>query len=84
MLYEVITGDSASAPPTTTAALAGTADGSGWYVSDVEVVLTAADQGGGVAATYYSLDGGSYVEGTRVVISTDGRHTLDYYSYNFV
>jgi len=79
-LIKLGSGDAVSAPPTTAAALNGTAGDSGWYVTDVEVVLTAADQGAGVAATYYSLDGGRYVEGTQVLITTDGRHTLSYYS----
>ena len=46
--------------PTTTISLSGTLGGYGWYVSDVEVTLTATDNegGSGVAETKYSLDEG--------------------------
>lgn len=46
--------------PTTTISLSGTVGDFDWYVSDVEVTLTATDNegGSGVAETKYSLDGG--------------------------
>lgn len=46
--------------PTTTISLSGALGNYGWYGSDVEVTLTAADNtgGSGVAETRYSLDGG--------------------------
>ncbi|HUV56648.1 MAG TPA: S8 family peptidase [Dehalococcoidales bacterium] len=45
--------------PTTTISLSGTMGDYDWYVSDVEVTLTATDDGGsGVAETQYSLDSG--------------------------
>jgi len=46
--------------PTTTISLIGTAGNDPWYLSDVEVVIAAADNdgGSGVAETQYSLDGG--------------------------
>ena len=47
-------------PPTSAIALRGAPGKDGWYVSQVEVTLTAADNegGSGVAYTEYSLDGG--------------------------
>jgi parallel beta-helix repeat protein len=66
-------------PPMTTAVLAGTYMGS-WYVSNVQITLTAVDYTG-VDAIYYKVDGGSWVEYTTpVVVSADGQHTLYYYS----
>lgn len=45
--------------PTTTISLSGTMGDFNWYVSDVEVTITATDTGGsGVDVTKYSLDGG--------------------------
>jgi len=45
--------------PITTISLSGTMGDYDWYVSDVEVTITATDEGGsGVAETKYSLDGG--------------------------
>ncbi len=53
---------------------------------DVTVHLTASDALSGVSHTYYSLDGGPWLEGTEVVVaapaddSGDGAHTIWYYS----
>jgi|GEM_PF-914702 len=46
--------------PTTTISLIGTAGNDPWYLSDVEVVISAADNdgGSGVTETRYSVDGG--------------------------
>jgi len=45
--------------PTTTISLSGTMGDYDWYVSDVEVTITATDTGGsGVAETKYTMDGG--------------------------
>ncbi len=43
-------------PPITTISLSGTAGDDEWYVSDVEVTLTATDEGGTVALIEYSFD----------------------------
>jgi hypothetical protein len=56
----------------------------GWYVSNVEVTLTATDDRE-VAATYYSIDGGSWLEYTApITVSADGEHTVSYYSVDGV
>ncbi|MBU1158050.1 MAG: hypothetical protein KKE24_01770 [Candidatus Thermoplasmatota archaeon] len=68
-------------PPLTTVDLAGTEGENGWYISDVEVTLTAAGGTGGVNSTYYSLDGGAWTEYTdSFTVTADGSHTLRYYS----
>ena len=68
--------------PITTISLSGTLGEGGWYISDVEVTLTATDNpgGSGVAETKYSLDAGetwqTYIspftvtaEGTTLVLA---------------
>ena len=51
-----------------------------WNNTDVTVSLNAADALSGVAATYYTLDGGAQQSGTSVAISTEGIHTLQFWS----
>ncbi len=68
-------------PPTTTASLVGNFGDNGWYVSPVSVTLTAGDPASGVAATSYRLDGGAWTTyGGSVPITSDGSHTVDFYS----
>lgn len=52
------TGD--STPPTTTASLSGVPGNDGWYRSDVQVTLSATDEGSGVAGTSYRLNGADW------------------------
>ncbi|MCZ8519434.1 LamG-like jellyroll fold domain-containing protein [Paenibacillus caseinilyticus] len=63
------------APVTTAAGLP-----AGWVNRDVLVTLQAEDEGGGTAATYYSIDGGPVQPGTTVQIRGDGTHRLTYWS----
>ena len=44
------------------------------------LVFAPTDTGSGVAATYYSLDGGAVQTGTSVLIAGAGRHTVKFYS----
>ncbi|CAM3341936.1 cadherin-like beta sandwich domain-containing protein [Paenibacillus lupini] len=53
---------------------------SGWVNHDVTVNLTTSDNVSGVAATYYTLDGGAKQEGTSLHVIEDGVHTLVYWS----
>ena len=57
----------------------------GWYVSPVEVTLTAIDNREDEITTYYRIDGGSWLTYTTpVTIGVDGEHTVDYYSVDDV
>ncbi len=69
--------------PTTTHAAEGTLGRNGWYIaSPVLVTLRPADTMSGVRETKYRLDGESWRTwtGTPIVVSGEGRHTLEYYS----
>ena len=52
------------------------------YVGTATIALTATDNtgGSGVASTHYSVDGGSFVAGTQVTVTTIGNHTLAFFS----
>ena len=58
----------------------------GWRTSAVTVTLTANDALSGIASTEYRVDGGSFQNGTSVLIpapadhSNDGAHTVEYRS----
>jgi hypothetical protein len=65
-----------SGPPVTTSNAP-----SGWSTATVNVSLTATDTGSGVAYTRYKLDSAAVATYTAAVpISTDGTHTLLYWS----
>ncbi|MGV2939777.1 Ig-like domain repeat protein [Mesobacillus sp. LC4] len=51
-----------------------------WYQSEMKVVLTATDDLSGVKATYYSLDGENFTEGTEISLEADGIYEVFYYS----
>ena len=66
---------------TTAAVTAGTLGTSGWYTSAVTIGLSATDNLSNVAATYYSLNGGTtWAPGTSVAVSAQGTTTVSYYS----
>lgn len=64
--------------PVTTAAVSGTLNSGGAYVTSAKVTLSATDAGGsGVDRTEYSLDGGPYLAYTTpVIVDALGYHTL--------
>lgn len=67
--------------PTTGIALTGTAGTSGWYISGVQVKLTATDDTSGIALTEYKVDDGSWTPyPAEFTFSTEGAHTLWYRS----
>ena len=70
--------------PITTSSVSGDRGSNNWYISNVSVVLTATDTESGVRATYYSLDGAATSSGATVSITTEGSHTLSYYSVDNV
>jgi hypothetical protein len=51
-----------------------------WQNTDVPVTFTATDSLSGVAATYYTVDGGAQQTGTSLLLTTEGVHTLTYWS----
>jgi len=71
-------------PPSTTDALIGTPGDNGWYVSNVTVILSAADSGSGVKEIRYVVDGGAeqiILAGTASIgLTSDGIHTVSYYA----
>jgi len=70
-----------STSPVTSAIISGTTGVNGWYTSDIQVTLSAVDDGLGVNSTYYGIDSGIW---TKYVgpfsITTEGQHTVHYYS----
>ena len=50
-----------------------------WLTQDVPVTLAATDNLSGVAATYYTVDGGALQSGT-LTIDSEGAHTITYWS----
>jgi len=71
------------APPVTTASLSGTVYSGSIYETAVGVTLSATDTGGsGVAATYYTVDGGAQTtySGSAFTVSSLGAHTVKYWS----
>jgi hypothetical protein len=71
--------------PETTASLAGTLGGGGWYTSDVTVTLEATGGEGGVDYTMYSIDGGSWTTYTVPFdVTADGITTVEFYSVDMV
>ncbi|TLZ68302.1 MAG: hypothetical protein E6K12_01905 [Methanobacteriota archaeon] len=67
-------------PPTTTAALSGTAGANGWFVSAVTVSLNATDATSGVANVSYRIDGGAWLAYGGPFVVGQGVHTVDYFS----
>ncbi|EKN64723.1 fibronectin type III domain-containing protein [Neobacillus bataviensis LMG 21833] len=51
-----------------------------WNIAEVNVELTATDDLSGVKATYYSIDGAAFKEGTSFTIEKEGIHTVTFYS----
>ena len=66
-------------PPTTTNEAAGDLGADG-YKNSVVITLVPADATSGVGSTTYSVDGGEWQTGTTIVISTPGKHTVEYSS----
>ncbi len=67
-------------PPTTTAALSGSAGANGWFVSAVTVSLNATDATSGIANVSYRIDGGAWLVYSSPFVVGQGVHTVDYFS----
>jgi hypothetical protein len=63
-----------------TAPVTATSAPAGWVNHDVTLTLTATDEFSGVASTNIAVDGGAPVAGTSVELTTDGSHTVEYWS----
>lgn len=50
---------------------------------DVLVSFDAVDTGSGVAATYFTVNGGAQQTGSSVILTEEGTHTLEYWSVDF-
>ncbi|MVW59649.1 hypothetical protein GPY61_06875 [Massilia sp. NEAU-DD11] len=75
-LYGTVNAADTTAPSTTATAPQGT------VTTDATITFAATDnQGGsGVAATYYTVDGGAQQTGNTVTLTTSGTHTVSYWS----
>ena len=73
-------------PPVTTHSISGTMGENNWYTSPVTITLSADDgDGSGVENIYYHLDGcGTEVYTSPITVSTNGPHTLEYWSVDKV
>src|SRR5947199_3241657 len=68
-------------PPVASASLSGTSGAANWYVSPVNVTLSATDDSSGVAAIHFRADGGAWqLYANPVIISGEGSHSIDYYA----
>lgn len=68
-------------PPSTTALYSGSTGSNGWNTSSVNLTLSASDDSSGVNYTSYNLDGAGWKNYTgKITISSDGLHTMKYYS----
>ena len=74
-----------STPPTTEASLEGVMGNDDWYISDVNVTLTATDDISGVANTYYSFDSMSWFDYESIItVSDEGYKDVYYYSVDAI
>ena len=68
-------------PPATSIVLTGIKGSNGWYKSAVQVVLKPTDTRSGVDKTYFAIDNATTTTvGTSTSFTTDGMHTIRYYS----
>jgi len=69
-------------PPVTVLQVTGSAGSNGWYVSLVNVTLTATSPSGTAIFTMYSVDGAGWTQYAQKFILPEGRHALDYQSWD--
>jgi hypothetical protein len=55
----------------------------GWVIRDAKVSFKATDSESGVAATYFTVNGGVQQTGNAVTLTTDGTHELVYWSVDY-
>jgi len=78
--FSVVTGQPGdTTPPTVTAEVTGTKDGSGNYLDTATVKLTATDAGSGVDKVEYKVDEGAWTAYTApVAVTAPGMHMVSY------
>ncbi len=72
-----------SVAPSTTDGVSGTQGSNGWFTSaSVSVTLSATDATSGIAATYFTIDGGSQqtYTGSAFTVTGDGTHHITFWS----
>jgi len=69
-------------PPVTLLQVTGAAGMNGWYVSLVNVTLTATSPSGTGIFTMYSVDGSGWTQYAQRFMLPEGRHSLDYQSWD--
>ncbi len=67
-------------PPVTSYVILPGDNNAGWYTKTVTVTLVPADEGSGVQATYYRIDGGEWISGTVFSLNESGEYVVDVYS----
>src|SRR5437879_297861 len=68
-------------PPVASASLSGTTGAANWFVSRVNVTLSATDDSSGVAAIHFRTDGGAWqLYAKPVAVSAEGSHSIEYYA----
>jgi len=66
--------------PNTTCMISGTQGNSGWYISNVNVNLSAVDLPGAILATHHSIDNVNWYDSTLFAVPNEGNTTIYYYS----
>ncbi len=56
----------------------------GWYTEPVTITLVPADEGIGVAETYYRIDGGEWQTGIEFSLVESGEYTVEFYSVDYL
>jgi hypothetical protein len=82
-----VTVEDTTPPSSSLTGINGTAGNAGWYRGNVSLQLAAADNGSGVAAIYYNLDGVETVAAgasASVSVNGDGAHTISYWAVDNV
>src|SRR5256712_4242786 len=68
-------------PPVASASWSGTTGAANWFVSRVNVTLSATDDSSGVAAVHVRADRGAWqLYASPVAFSAEGSHSIDYYA----
>ncbi|OPY34620.1 MAG: Papain family cysteine protease [Methanomassiliicoccales archaeon PtaU1.Bin124] len=78
---QISVGGTDTVGPVSSVTLSGTTGSNGWYTTNVGIKIAATDAASGVATTYYKIDSGAWTAyAGYFVYSSDGTHTLQYYS----